>query len=445
MLKLKDEEEKNTKKTGNINLASKVINTSPFAPGNVLLNTKATSSVGNLSGGGGLHAGSGTAREPVTTNTSSGFMNPSIRAEDAVMFPDDNMYGKPTNVTTDDTEQFSGVVGNYIPFAYDDYVESAAVAQARQQALNNSVYAPNDAVTGAYNAWTSHSATRPDAWNGGTHAEAVQSAWDRINNREAFSYDVNADALYQQYKNQYMTQGKLAMQDAIGKASAMTGGYGNSYAATVGNQAYQGYVNKLNDVVPQLYQLAYDKYNQETKDLYNQYDLAKNMYDTEYNQYRDTVNDWNTEENRLRNNYTTLYNNDRSAFENDRSFAQSNYQNERNWDYGLYGDAYNKALTQHNDMVSQDKANRELAFKEATANASQSSSGGGGSYADSVNNYLNSSSASYEEAMSILLDDLQNEIIDGSEYNTAKALIEKQKQMASLSKGALNGKQKRLF
>ena len=70
-----------------------------------------------------------------------------------------------------------------------------------------------------------------------------------------FSYDINGDALYHQYKNQYAQQGKLASQDTMAQAAAMTGGYGNSYAATAGNQAYQGYLTKLNDVIPELYHL----------------------------------------------------------------------------------------------------------------------------------------------------------------------------------------------
>ena len=65
----------------------------------------------------------------------------------------------------------------------------------------------------------------------------LDSVYSNIKNYGDFSYDVNSDALYQQYANQYIQQGKMAMQDTIGQASAMTGGYGNSYAATAGNQA----------------------------------------------------------------------------------------------------------------------------------------------------------------------------------------------------------------
>ena len=55
--------------------------------------------------------------------------------------------------------------------------------------------------------------------------------------------------------------------DTMGQAQAMTGGYGNSYAQTVGQQTYQGYLQGLNDQVPALYQLALDKYNSEGNQL----------------------------------------------------------------------------------------------------------------------------------------------------------------------------------
>ena len=80
--------------------------------------------------------------------------------------------------------------------------------------------------------------------------EHLKTTLDSILNRKEFSYDLNGDALYQQYKDKYMTQGKLAMMDTMGQAAAMTGGYGNSYASTAGNQAYQTHLQQMNDVVP---------------------------------------------------------------------------------------------------------------------------------------------------------------------------------------------------
>lgn len=113
----------------------------------------------------------------------------------------------------------------------------------------------------------------------------------KILNREKFSYDLNGDALYQQYKDKHTRQAEMAMEDSIGMASAMTGGYGNSYAQSVGQQMYQKEMQNLNDIVPELYQMAYDKYNKEGQDLYNQYALLKDRETVEYGKDRDKVAD----------------------------------------------------------------------------------------------------------------------------------------------------------
>ena len=153
---------------------------------------------------------------------------------------------------------------------------------------------------------------------------AYQSSWQKnlddvigkIQNREKFSYDLNGDALYQQYKDQYVTQGQQAMMDTMGQAAAMTGGYGNSFAQTAGQQTYQGYLQGLNDKVPELYQLALDKYNREGDELYNQYGLLSDRESIDYGRYRDTVSDYNTE----------------------RGYLTDQYNTERDFDYGKYAD-----------------------------------------------------------------------------------------------------------
>ena len=120
----------------------------------------------------------------------------------------------------------------------------------------------------------------------------VEDIYNQIVNREKFSYDLNADALYHQYADQYTLQGELAMMDTMGQAAAMTGGYGNSYAQSVGQQAYQGYLQQLNDVVPELYGMARDQYNQEGQDLLNQFSMAEGMRDNAYGRYQDALSNW---------------------------------------------------------------------------------------------------------------------------------------------------------
>ena len=126
----------------------------------------------------------------------------------------------------------------------------------------------------------------------GTYDQQVLDIYNKIMNKEDFSYDVNSDALYQQYKDQYKTLGNLAMMDTMGQAAAMNGGYGSSYAQSVGQQAYQGYLQQLNDVVPELYQMAYGQYENEVQDMYNQYDMVSGLAKDEYNKYQDDLDQY---------------------------------------------------------------------------------------------------------------------------------------------------------
>ena len=124
-----------------------------------------------------------------------------------------------------------------------------------------------------------------------TWQDQLKDTVGKILNREKFSYDMNADALYKQYKDQYTRQGKMAMMDTMGQATAMTGGYGNSYAQNVGQQAYQGYMQQLNDKLPTLQQMALDTYNSEGNRLLNNASLMMQQDDIDYGRYRDQLAD----------------------------------------------------------------------------------------------------------------------------------------------------------
>ena len=109
----------------------------------------------------------------------------------------------------------------------------------------------------------------------------INELFNKLLNRESFSYDTETDPLYKLYREQYINQGRLAMQDTMGQAAALTGGYGSSYSQAVGQQQYDAYLQKLNGVVPELYQLAYSRYQDEgdeLKDQYNMY-MAKDAQD----------------------------------------------------------------------------------------------------------------------------------------------------------------------
>jgi hypothetical protein len=124
--------------------------------------------------------------------------------------------------------------------------------------------------------------------------DQLKETANKIINREKFSYDVNGDALYKQYKDRYTQQGKQAMMDTMGQAQAMTGGYGNSYAQSVGQQTYQGYMQGLNDKIPSLYQIALDKYTNEGNQMRDNMNLMQQQDEIGYGRYRDQLADQNT-------------------------------------------------------------------------------------------------------------------------------------------------------
>lgn len=176
-------------------------------------------------------------------------------------------------------------------------------------------YQPSEAVKSAQAKLQSQLTTKPGAYQSPWQTQ-LDDTMKKILNREKFNYDLNGDALWQQYKDRYVQQGKMAMMDTMGQASALTGGYGNSYAQQVGQQTYQQYLTGLTDKIPELYQLALDKYRTEGDDLYTQYGILGDRENLDYGRYRDGVADWNTEYNRL----------------------YGEYADERGFDYGQHAD-----------------------------------------------------------------------------------------------------------
>lgn len=174
-------------------------------------------------------------------------------------------------------------------------------------------YTPSGSVQAAQAYLEQVKASKPGAYQSRWDDE-LTSLYDQIRNRKKFSYDMGTDPLYQQYREQYQRLGRLAMQDTMGQAAALTGGYGSTYGEQVGQQAYNAYLQNLNDIVPQLQQQAYQRYQDERTDLYNQYSLVKGREDTDYGRYRDTVSDY----------YSDL-SDARSAYNSERSLDQSQW------------------------------------------------------------------------------------------------------------------------
>ena len=164
----------------------------------------------------------------------------------------------------------------------------------------------------------------------GTYEDQIKDIYSRIQNREPFKYDVNADPLYDMYKDKYIQGGKLAMKDTMGQAAALTGGYGNTYGQQVGQQAYDAYLQNLADVIPELYDRAYGKYKDEGDDLVKLYGLAGDLRDQEYGRYRDELSDWNYNEEVQRELEDLLYN--RRVNEEQTAWSRKNTEDQQAWE-----------------------------------------------------------------------------------------------------------------
>ena len=102
----------------------------------------------------------------------------------------------------------------------------------------------------------------------------LERLYAAITGRPAFSYDPTSDPVYDSYAQSYRRRGRLAMRDTMGQAAALTGGYGSSYAQSVGQQQYDSYLQSLGEALPELYGMAWQRYNAEGDALKTAWELA---------------------------------------------------------------------------------------------------------------------------------------------------------------------------
>ena len=263
------------------------------------------------------------------------------------------------------------------------FTPSKKVTNAYKQVTNikknkPSDYTPSKDVTNAYNDVTNIKKNKPENYVS-KWQEQIDEQVNNILNREKFQYDFNADPLYQQYKNQYKLLGQQAMQDTMADAATLSGGYGNSYAATAGQQAYNSYLGKLQDIVPELYSQARNIYDSDTESMYNKFSMLQGLDDGDYSKYRDSVSDYYNELGHEMDWYNTLYNNDYNKHRDTVSDYYNNLDQATDWYKTLYGNDYDKYRDETTDsqwqqeftyQKEQDKADdakwqQEFAYQKA--------------------------------------------------------------------------------
>lgn len=177
--------------------------------------------------------------------------------------------------------------------------------------------------------------------------EMIDAAYEKIMGRPAFSYDPETDPAYQQYKDQYTRQGKLAMEDTLGQVSARTGGLASSYAGSAAQQSYNQYMSALADKVPELRQLAYQMYRDEGNDMRSGLDMLLALDQRRYGRYQDELGQYNADQNFKFGVWSDQkdreYRADETAYQRGRdALSDQRYKEEQ--DYARAQDQYNKDL-----------------------------------------------------------------------------------------------------
>ena len=282
-------------------------------------------------------------------------------------------------------------------------------------------YTESDTVTQAKALLEQLKANKPGDFSS-TWTDQLNGKIQEYLNMGDFQYDVNKDALYQQLKEQYQTMGSLAAQDTMGQAAAMTGGYGNSWAQSAGQQAYQGYLQQLTQQVPELYAMARSGYDADRQAIMDQASLMSSMEQQDYQRYQD----------KLQNYYTDLG----LAVDEATRLAETEYNrwwNERQMEYQLGRDKVADAQWQKSYDEGVRQFNVSQASKGSGVGDGKSNTNERISFTDAEDGlwqtYNNWSTKYYngigEQAAREYLEDIKD-MLDEKDYNRLKIIIDEQ-------------------
>ncbi len=178
-----------------------------------------------------------------------------------------------------------------------------------------------------------------------TFAQQQKDLLDRILNREDFSWRRETDPQWSSYKKSYLREGDRATANALAQASAASGGRPSSHAVNAATQAGDYYATKLNDVIPTLYQQAYerylDEYNMKLKDL----NAVNQQEQLDYAKYLDRLGQFNTDRGFAYQNYADDYDRLRSQL--------ADVQGQDQIDYARYLDEASRQQTAQDSIRSQ--------------------------------------------------------------------------------------------
>lgn len=353
--------------------------------------------------------------------------------------------------------------GTYLNTDSVDYTPSQQVQDAQKQmqqyqAQQPAAYTPSQQVQAAQQAMEQAQAAKPQGYTS-KYGPALDNIIQQIQNQKDYKYEFNGDEMFKYYADLYGQNAKQASMNAMGQAAALTGGYGNSYAQQVGNQAYNEEMRKLYEAGMQLQQQAYQRYQDQRADQYNQYgvlsgeegkehdryndeynkwlqerEYATGQYDkersTDYGMYRDTVGDYQNNRDYYTNLYQTEADRDYSRFEDQRDYNEKvrEFDASLNWEKmsasQKYAAEYAMSILQNGQMPSEVLLLQAgLSAEDAQKMMAQLSSGGGGGGSSKKTYYVDKTGRYFtiDKSGNVKLVDKKDVPADASKYNINKA------------------------
>ena len=252
---------------------------------------------------------------------------------------EDGVFGKKTKAAVRDYQKKNGLTmvdgiagdetwGSLLsaPTAAEQQAAAAAAEEAarpearvtestaRKLAELEKGYQPSEDVAAARAYRDSVAAMQPGGYSSGFE-DQLQTLYDQIAGRESFSYDPEEDETYRRYARLYAAQGAAAMEDTMGQAASLTGGYGSSYAQASGQQAYDRYLGELAALVPELRQAALAEYRQEGQALTDRYNMLNQQEKAAYDRWQDTVAQWQKALSEAQSSYDDVSAQDEKAYQ----------------------------------------------------------------------------------------------------------------------------------
>lgn len=334
--------------------------------------------------------------------------------------------------------------------AYMDFASNTDIIDSETWAGLNTAYSKSEAVLQAEQLLQS----KIDQGYAGTHKDALNNLLNDFMNREDFEYDVDKDQMFQQALASAMGSGKTAMQDTMGQAAALTGGYGSTYATTAGNQAYNAFIEDAYNNLPEYYNMALAAYEAEGQQMLQQYNMLDAADTKEYSQWYDditlqhqSVRDMVTDEYNQWSANQTMYANSAnmqlaensqvgSNLYNMYSVASNEYENAyakdwQNWQQSI-DSAYKMANMQSSDYWNTENMN----FQKSEAERSQSN------WQKNYDLSLAAAGATVDESGNIVVDNTADEEWSQSEYTNATKKLETGGEEAAVDYIETIGKQK---